>query len=159
LLFGVVNAGAVVDNNSNTPQIGKNGAEAVVSLGERLPVVADTYGMTAVELTNLFLRDLTLFVDSSGELYYADLPFPEDSAFSEEGISDTDAAPFDPSQTFLLHSLPGATHVIYLDFDGHTTVAGTSWNGGVSFYSPPYNIDGDPTTFSATETTAHSISM
>ena len=35
--------------------------------------------------------------------------------------------PFDLSQTFLLHSRPTANHVIYLDFDGHTTV-GTLWN-------------------------------
>lgn len=50
-------------------------------------------------------------------------------------------------QTFKLHSKPGASKVIYLDFDGHTTT-GTAWNTwkngvmGASFYSPPYNYDG-----------------
>jgi len=32
-----------------------------------------------------------------------------------------------PAGEFSLHSLPGASKVIYLDFDGHTTV-NTSWN-------------------------------
>ena len=68
LLFGVACAGAVVDNKSNTPQIGKNGPEAVATLGKRLPVVADAYGLTAVELTNLFLEDLTLYVDGNGSV-------------------------------------------------------------------------------------------
>src|SRR5687767_257279 len=37
------------------------------------------------------------------------------------------AYPPDLSQTFLLHSQPTASHVIYLDFDGHTAF-GTKWN-------------------------------
>jgi hypothetical protein len=60
------------------------------------------------------------------------------------------AALVDPSQTFLLSSRPGASKIIYLDFNGHTTT-GTSWNDstmGESFYSPPYDTDGNPSTFS-----------
>src|SRR5687767_11278312 len=38
-----------------------------------------------------------------------------------------EAPPFPTDQTFLLHSRPAATKVVYLDFDGHTT-SGTSWN-------------------------------
>jgi hypothetical protein len=49
-------------------------------------------------------------------------------------------------QTFLLHSTPGASKVIYLDFDGHTT-SGTEWNteftGGDDFTSPAYSYQGD----------------
>jgi serralysin len=50
-------------------------------------------------------------------------------------------------------SLPGANHTIYLDFDGQS-VSGTSWN---SYYNQttlnaqPYDIDGNPASFSATE--------
>ena len=36
-------------------------------------------------------------------------------------------APFDLSETFLLHSHPGAANVIFLDFDGHITRE-TAWN-------------------------------
>lgn len=56
--------------------------------------------------------------------------------------------------TFTLHSNPGAKHVIYLDFTGHTT-AGTLWNtaftNGAPIVTPAYDIDGDPTTFSSAE--------
>lgn len=61
-------------------------------------------------------------------------------------------------QTFRLHSNPGASKVIYIDFDGHTT-SGTSWNtwnGGVmgsSFTSPAFDTNGDPTSFSSQELT------
>ncbi|MFN5116792.1 MAG: bluetail domain-containing putative surface protein [Cyanobacteriota bacterium] len=74
------------------------------------------------------------------------------------GLSSTDmqlaATPLlDLALTFRLQSNPGASKVIYLDFNGHTTT-GTSWNNstmGASFYSPAYDIDGDPNTFSDTE--------
>lgn len=61
------------------------------------------------------------------------------------------ALPLD--QTFMLHSRPGASRFIYLDFDGHNTT-GTSWNtsSGVDpIVNRPYDIDGDPTTFSDAE--------
>lgn len=55
--------------------------------------------------------------------------------------------------TFQLHSSPTSSKVIYLDFDGHTT-SGTSWNNstmGSSFYSPAYDFDGNPASFSNDE--------
>jgi hypothetical protein len=59
----------------------------------------------------------------------------------------------DLNLTFLLHSNPDASKVIYLDFNGHTT-SGTSWNDstmGSSFYSPAYDVDGNPSLFSDAE--------
>lgn len=54
--------------------------------------------------------------------------------------------------TFQLHSSPTSSKVIYLDFDGHTTT-GTSWNYsmGASFYSPAYDLDGNPGSFNNEE--------
>ena len=55
--------------------------------------------------------------------------------------------------TFQLHSSPTSSKVIYLDFDGHTTT-GTSWNNrtmGSSFYSPAYDINGNPAIFNNEE--------
>ena len=53
-----------------------------------------------------------------------------------------------------LHSFPGANRVIYLDFTGHTT-SGTAWNssftGGAPIVSQPFDLDGDPSSFSASE--------
>lgn len=51
----------------------------------------------------------------------------------------------DVNNTFLLHSNPGATKVIYLDFDGHLTT-GTQWNsdrGRPTITTPAYSIDGN----------------
>ena len=61
----------------------------------------------------------------------------------------------DLGYTFQLSSRPGASKTIYLDFNGHTTT-GTAWNDatmGSSFYSPAYDIDGNPSSFSDAELT------
>jgi hypothetical protein len=58
------------------------------------------------------------------------------------------------TQTFLLHSRPGATKVIYLDFNGHVT-SGTTWNtsytGGSNIVTPAYDLDGNALAFNDTE--------
>lgn len=62
-------------------------------------------------------------------------------------------APLPLDQTFRLQSNPGASKVIYLDFNGHTTT-GTGWNDasmGSSFYSPAFDRDGNPGAFSSDE--------
>jgi PKD repeat protein len=60
-------------------------------------------------------------------------------------------------QTFLLHSKPGATRIIYLDFDGHY-MSGTAWNsgynGGAAITCPPWDTDGNPSSFGDAERTA-----
>ncbi len=50
---------------------------------------------------------------------------------------------FPLSETFKLHSLPGATKVIYLDFNGQV-VTGTAWNSnGNSLTFEAYSFEGD----------------
>lgn len=58
-------------------------------------------------------------------------------------------AQYSAAQTFKLHSRPGAKRVIYLDFDGHITPAGTLWGGRI--VSPAYDIDGNAASFSGAE--------
>jgi len=66
----------------------------------------------------------------------------------------TSTALYPLTQTFLLHSRPGAAKVIYLDFTGNVT-SGTSWNStyaaGADITTPAFDTDGSPTTFSASE--------
>ena len=102
------------------------------------------------EVQQLLQDDPTARLDRDGRLYYVE---PTDA-----GQPDlvTGAAPFPLDQTFLLHSRPTSTHVIYLDVDG-STVSGTAWNTGTNplpngFYSG-YSLDGDLTTFNDTERT------
>lgn len=57
------------------------------------------------------------------------------------------------AQAFSLHSKPGASRVIYLDFDGHT-ITNTSWNaqfGSATYNALPYSIDSNYNSFSSTE--------
>ncbi|MFO0788304.1 MAG: proprotein convertase P-domain-containing protein [Pirellulales bacterium] len=54
-------------------------------------------------------------------------------------------APYPLEDTFALHSLPGATKVIYLDFDGFTT-RNTAWNDAANLpniITPAWDTDGD----------------
>ncbi|MEL7210362.1 MAG: zinc-dependent metalloprotease family protein, partial [Actinomycetota bacterium] len=132
------------------------GAEAARALGTDLPQVAESIGSTAEAVGAELAEDHTLAVDPNGELLYVDPPAPGESpeqapaAGAEAGA---ESAPPTTDPVFSLHSRPGADHTIYLDFDGNTTT-GTSWNAssGVDpIVSPPYDIDGDPTSWSSTE--------
>ncbi|WP_411874723.1 zinc-dependent metalloprotease family protein [Vulcanococcus limneticus] len=84
--------------------------------------------------------------------------FSEDTELREAtvvGGSDqtSTVALMDLGWTFQLHSSPTSSKVIYLDFDGHTTT-GTSFNNrviGSSFYSPAYDINGNPAIFNNEE--------
>jgi hypothetical protein len=92
--------------------------------------------------------------DTLEELIACSELLPERSALASSSKSTISPSPLlDLSLTFLLQSRPGASKVIYLDFNGHTT-SGTSWNDstmGSSFYSPAYGIDGNPSLFSDAE--------
>ncbi|MCA9198298.1 MAG: hypothetical protein KDA87_12200, partial [Planctomycetales bacterium] len=48
----------------------------------------------------------------------------------------------------LLHSLPDAAAKVFLDFDSNFE---PSWGGNSNVYTPPYDIDGDPDSFSDQE--------
>jgi PKD repeat protein len=136
-----------------------NGAEAISQLGSRLPDVAQAYGLRADELSDLFRKQHGLWADQEGSLVYiceglpvaaSDFLAGTTSAAASEVAVTTAATP----STFTLHSTPGSTRIIYLDFTGHVT-SGTSWNssftGGATIVSQPFDLDGDPTTFNASE--------
>ncbi len=93
--------------------------------------------------------DVDEIIENYADLIFFD-PAPDQLVLQSEGILEAPlnpaAAPFPLDQTFLLHSVPGASKVIYLDFDGHTT-SGTQWNtsfnGGADFTTPAYSYQGD----------------
>jgi len=59
------------------------------------------------------------------------------------------------TSAFLLHSNPGASRVIYMDFDGHVTAAGNMWNGPANSGNPitslAWSIDANRAAFSTQE--------
>jgi autotransporter-associated beta strand protein len=137
---------------------GVRGEAAITALGGNLAGVAAHYGKTADELASLFRHDGSLRLDGSGHLYYTceGLVAVTNAAAPAGGTPVVEAiAPL--SQTFLLHSKPGASKIIYLDFDGHT-ISGTQWNtdynGGADIVAPPWDTDGDPNSFGTAEQTA-----
>ncbi len=132
---------------------GARGSALIRALGSRLPEVARFYGMTEQELGSLALSDRDLQSDRNGRLLFACEGMAAQAPTAGNAASDA-LLNYPASDTFLLHSKPGLSRTIYLDFTGHTT-SGTSWNtsykGGADFISPPYDTDGVPGVFSAGE--------
>ncbi|MDL2335535.1 MAG: putative Ig domain-containing protein, partial [Chloroflexota bacterium] len=127
----------------------RHGKAAVDELGDNIANVAAKNKRGADDLRRQLKEDSTLWVDPCGQLFY----------------SETDGLPVDPpqaaatlvypaSQTFLLHSRPGASRVLYIDFNGEL-VTGTAWNtyynGGADLVAPAFDIDSAPSTFSDSE--------
>ena len=105
------------------------GQAAIDRLGDRLPQVARAYGLSAAGLRARFLNDDSLSVDADEQLFYVDPAYDPSAASGSEPA--TAEAPPTTDPVFTLHSRLGADHVIYLDFDGHTTT-GTPWNSNYS---------------------------
>lgn len=62
--------------------------------------------------------------------------------------------PVSLAETFLLNSNPGASHTIYLDFDGHVTsntIWNTNYNGGQDIVTAAYDFDGNTSSFADSE--------
>jgi Bacterial Ig domain/Metallo-peptidase family M12B Reprolysin-like len=95
----------------------------------------------------------TLDVDREGGVLYVD-PALVDAAPSTAAASAPVAAAIPTTSAFVLHSRPGSTRVIYLDFDGHL-ITGTAWNtnyaAGKPLNAAPYDTDGVPASFSTAE--------
>jgi hypothetical protein len=131
------------------------GQEAITVLGERLPAVAQKYGKSPKKLKQIFLNDNDLWLDDAENLLFLctfetiEAEIPPESADSA-----IPTGPFPLEQTFQLHSLAGASKIIYLDFDGHVT-SGTIWNsnfnGSSDIISVPYDFDGNTGFFSDAE--------
>lgn len=130
------------------------GEAAVQALASTLPAIAEWYGKSPSEFARLIREDKDIWLDARGRAYFVD----EGMAVPQEGITangtiTTTATAIPLDQTFLLHSRPGANRTIYLNFTGGT-VSGTAWNssyGIASIYAQPYDIDGNPGSFSTAE--------
>src|SRR6266496_1942582 len=146
--------------NLNFPAV-TSGEEAIRLLGKNLPAVAGAHGKGADELASLLRRDRTLKLDRRGRLFYADDHLPTPQQASTANDTPVASATYPLTDTFKLHSRPGVTKVLYLDFDGYV-MTGTAWNTGTmpngtnrpaTINCPPFDADGDPSTFSDSERT------
>jgi hypothetical protein len=102
------------------------------------------------------LKDNDIGYDkNTKKLLYAceGLAVPEDSALPPVTALPGADDPANLTMAFALHSRPGATRILLLDFTGYNAT-GTAWNtmtNGSAIVTPAYDIDGDPTTFSDQE--------
>jgi PKD repeat protein len=145
-------------NNPGFPRLAlpgiSHGEAAIQNLGQLLPDVALSYGHTPGELRSRLRTDPSLHVDEGGRLLYIEEPAPNGADPLQGGAVVAGAAVVPLADTFLLHSRQGAQRVIYLDFDGHV-LTGTAWNGSTTatINCPPWDIDGNPSSFGDTERT------
>ena len=125
------------------------GAQAVRLLGSELDDAAARNDMSAAELTELLTTDPSAWVDTSGTVFFTDTTAtaPVDDPVVAE-------APLD--QTFLLHSKPGSTKTIYLDFNGGTA-SGTGWHASyptTPTTQPAWDPSGNGAAFTDSELTS-----
>jgi subtilisin family serine protease len=95
------------------------------------------------------------FAPDALELNQPSVP-PIDDTLASSGVSSSavgTGAGLTAAETFNLHSRPGSNYTIFLDFDGHATTS-TRYNSETTLpviQSPPFDIDGDPNSFSGSE--------
>jgi len=81
---------------------------------------------------------------NGGTLRICEFPSPHDGHKRPKSEMAANDLPAPLADTFLLHSLPGATEILYIDYDGYDGIWGD--------YTP-WDTDGDPNTFSDEERT------
>jgi hypothetical protein len=104
-----------------------SGKAAIKALGDRLPAVAARAGLSEGQLRGVLQSDATAWVTPAGRLIYHEA-IPTDPVPRMGFTAAPPTAPFPLADTFTLHSLPGSTHTIFLDFDGVTVSATNAWH-------------------------------
>lgn len=106
---------------------------------EQFKALADSQNFDEEFLKDQMLNDDDLKVDSEGRLLYMD------KGPSKDELAELAKIPLMPAldaptgtDLYKLHSRPGASKVLYLDFTGPYIPAGTAWLGGMPIQAVPY---------------------
>src|SRR5258706_1658159 len=155
--FASVAAAAPSDLPAGFPEVQlpakMRGEEAIAAVGAKMEALAAFYKTTVAELKARIRNDRDLWLDRNGRLFYVcnwGQP-PSNAPTNSLPSHEPRIINILPEDTFRLHSRPGASKVIYLDFNGFDA-SGTAW--GADAIGRPFDLDGDPTTFSSSERTA-----
>ncbi|RKY21006.1 MAG: hypothetical protein DRQ55_05720 [Planctomycetota bacterium] len=144
LLLAGSHAAAQVDSLSDVYPAGSLRGEAAVSrLGSELARVAAEHNLDTDALARTLRDDDSLWVSADGRLFHVDA-----ASAQVEGPPPTYAGSIPGAEAFTLHSRPGASKIVYLDFTGHHSV-NNSWGHDIQF--PPYNTSGGNGTFTSAE--------
>lgn len=120
---------------------------------ERLSPKAREKAKSRLDSLRFHDRDLPYMrTDDEGGIYIADPINPDAQLSSAQRTIEAAAVLPVGVDVFKLHSKPGASNIVYLDFDGQV-VTNTAWNtsGSPSYTAKPYDIDGVSGSFSDTE--------
>ncbi|GAA4013433.1 hypothetical protein [Actimicrobium antarcticum] len=124
-----------------------SGSDAIAALGGHLDAVAQWYGMSNTEFRQMLLTDNSVHLDRKGRVLHIDEELVKGQAngttmatttVNASIATTTGTSPFPLSETFLLHSKPGSSRVLYLNFLGKGT-------------DPAFDTDKVPSTFSTSE--------
>ena len=145
------------------------GQHAIDFLGKDLARVAESYGLTADKLKEMLQKDSSMRIDENNRIFYIDQnPGPQappknnnppqgNKKSADNNKAATPAANPPPAaapaatlaNAFLLHSKPGASKTLYLDFAGFSAVE-TAWSAA-AISAPPYDLTGNPAEFDNSE--------
>ncbi|TCV80179.1 MULTISPECIES: PKD domain-containing protein [Methylomonas] len=164
---------AIAGTSSATPSsagamaelpVNYQGQHAIDILGADLPKVASNHGLTPEKFKEMLTQDETMRVDGNGRVLYVDNTTDQQNqtqagnVVSPDNVTGTTTTTNPPvpiaskaalANAFLLHSKPGASKTIYLDFDGHIA-QGTAWSAS-TINAPAYDLTGNPGVFDDTE--------
>ncbi len=123
-----------------------SGAKAIVLLGADLNAVARWYGMSSAGFRDFLLSDGSIYLDRKGRLLHIDGGLSAGRAAggnmqastASTGAATAAVSPFPLEQTFQLHTKPGSSRILYLNFSGEGR-------------NPAFSLDGMPSTFSDAE--------
>lgn len=128
-------------------------AVATEASDERMSVAAAKIGWTLAKAKGTAAMDRDLHVSADNRLFYAckmvapvgSLPGAAAAIQTGPDTSTYTGTPptVNATSAFQLHSRPGASRVLYLDFNGHTTPAGV-W-GAAAIVTPAFKLSGTAT--------------
>jgi hypothetical protein len=118
-----------------------------------LPASAQLRALQWLQSIEFSAQDVSYMdADPQGSIFYADTYMTAKSPALKAATPSSHPG-ITAKNVFKLHSRPGATNTIFVDFDG-ATISGKAWNkqAGVStLKAKPYDIDGKPGSFNDAE--------
>lgn len=161
-LNGNLAVSSITPNSSPLP-VNYDGYHAVDFLGADLPKVASSYGFTADKFKEILITDSSARIDGNKQLFYIEeAAVPVNTKTKAAAPVSPAAAPIinpnpqipiasvaNATNAFKLHSKPGSTKTIYLDFVGYTAT-NTVWSSG-TLNAPAFDLGGNPSVFDNNE--------
>lgn len=127
-------------------------AVAVEATDERMSIAAGKIGWSLAKAKEVAAKDRDLHVSADNRLFYAckfvapvgSLPGAASAIQTGPDTSTYTGTPPTVTATsaFQLHSRPGASKVLYLDFNGHTTPAGVGGWKSTPIVTPAFQLSG-----------------